>query len=101
MEGGPPEWEVYRCWISDLRYANLAGTQLDGAAFDGADLREATFTGARFSNTDLSGANLTAGYGLTEEMLKHACAGVARPGHVDVSAQPVGLSIKADLHLVS
>jgi hypothetical protein len=91
-EGGPPEWEVYRCWVSDLRYANLTGSQLEGTALDGADLREATFTGARFSKTDLSRANLTGAYGLTIEMLKHSCAGVARTGYVDVSAQPTGLS---------
>jgi hypothetical protein len=88
---GPEEWKVYRCWISDLRYADLSYTQLDGAVLTGADLREADFTGARFSDTDLSRANLTGAYGLTREALKHACAGIAPPNYVDKNAQPVGL----------
>ncbi|MBR0711508.1 pentapeptide repeat-containing protein [Bradyrhizobium liaoningense] len=91
-DGDPDEWQVYRCWISDLRYANLRGAQLEGTAFDGADLREADFSGAKFSRTDLSRANLTGAYGLTKDMLKHSCAGIAQAGRVDVNAQPVGLS---------
>jgi uncharacterized protein YjbI with pentapeptide repeats len=89
---GPPEWKPHRCWVTDLRGANLAHANFEGAALGGADLTDADLTGANLCRTDISRANFTRVKGLSLEVLRDACAG--RPDSdetVHKEAQPVGL----------
>lgn len=84
------EWKRYRCWITDLRHANLANANLEGADLGGADLRNANVTDANFCRADVSRANFQGAVGLRPATLKEACAG--QPGDKpDDAAQPIGL----------
>jgi uncharacterized protein YjbI with pentapeptide repeats len=88
---GPPEWKRYRCWVSDLRGANLSYTNLEGALLAGADLTDADLTGANLCRADVSRVNFTRTKGLTAEMLSDACA--SKPNSDDETygeAQPTG-----------
>lgn len=95
VNAGPPEWKRYRCWITDLRGANLSNANLEGAALDGADLTNADLTNANLCRTDISRANFTGAKGLNwKMMLEDACAGPssAVPPEFEELAQPVGLA---------
>ncbi|HZR86221.1 MAG TPA: pentapeptide repeat-containing protein [Bradyrhizobium sp.] len=90
-DGGPPQWKRGRCWSTDMRGANLSFANLEGALLAGADLRGADLTGANLCRADISRVNLTGAKGLTDEMLRDACA--SKPKSDDQTyreAQPIG-----------
>jgi uncharacterized protein YjbI with pentapeptide repeats len=89
---GPPEWKRTRCWVTDLRGANLSHANLEGAFLDGADLSDADLTGANLCRADISRANFSRAKGLTSDMLQDACVGPSdiESGY-DFLAQPIGL----------
>ena len=85
-------WQTYRCFITDLRYADLRGVNFENAALGGADFRRADLTGANLCGATVSRANFTGAKGLTTAMLRQACVG--RPEDDDdtiVASQPLGL----------
>ena len=84
------EWKVYRCWVSDLRFANLTSANLEGSTLGGGDFRKANLTGVNFCRADVSRANFQDAIGLDLKSLRDACAGGSGTGF-DYAAQPVGL----------
>jgi hypothetical protein len=84
------EWKLYRCWISDLRFANLTSANLEGSTLGGVDFRWANLTGVNFCRADVSRANFQGAIGLDSKSLRDACAGGSGTGF-DYAAQPVGL----------
>jgi uncharacterized protein YjbI with pentapeptide repeats len=94
-----PRWQTYRCFITDLRHADLRGVDFENAALGGADFRAADLTGANFCGSNVSRANFTEAKGLTPEMLKEACVGYKPEddeGTIKAS-QPLGLDKKFPL----
>ncbi|XUM20006.1 pentapeptide repeat-containing protein [Bradyrhizobium oligotrophicum S58] len=88
----PPQWKKYRCWVADLRGANLSNANLEGAILAGADLTDANLTGANLCRVDVSRANFT-GAKISPGQLRDACAG--KPGSDETTlreAQPFGLA---------
>jgi hypothetical protein len=101
-DGGPLEWQRYRCWITDFRYAKLQEANFEGAVLAGADFREADLSGVNFCRADLSRVNFSDAKGLTAKMLTDGCVGKsidkslmkANPELAVVEdAQPVGIGI--------
>jgi uncharacterized protein YjbI with pentapeptide repeats len=90
-EGGPPEWQRYRCWVTDFRYADLRGANFEGSKLDGADLRNADLTGINLCRVDISRVNFENAKGLTQHMIDQACVGVSDGTAPDMEAQPFGL----------
>ncbi|MBB4368315.1 uncharacterized protein YjbI with pentapeptide repeats [Bradyrhizobium sp. cir1] len=91
-----PEWQTYRCFISDLRYADLRAVNFEGASLAGADLAYANLAGANLCAVDVSRANFTGARGLTREMVDGMCAGggandLKQQETPDWNAQPFGL----------
>jgi uncharacterized protein YjbI with pentapeptide repeats len=87
-----PDWQTYRCFITDLRYADLRGVNFQDASLGGADFRGADLTGANLCGATVSRANFLGAKGLTTAMLKGACVG--RPENDDdviKGSQPIGL----------
>jgi hypothetical protein len=97
-DGGPAEWQRYRCWTTDFRSAKLNNADFEGAILSGADLRGADVSGANFCRADLSRVNFTGAKGLTKEKLSDACVGNSYdaagsdPGP-SLEAQPTGLDV--------
>jgi uncharacterized protein YjbI with pentapeptide repeats len=84
------EWKLYRCWVSDLRFANLTSANLEGSSLGGVDFRKANLTGVNFCRADVSRANFRDAFGLDLKSLRDACAGGSGTGF-DYAAQPIGL----------
>jgi len=69
-----PEWQKYRCWVTDFR-----DTHLQGAHFEGAGLIGAVFSGAevdgktRFDQANISWADFRKVKGLSPDHLAGAC----------------------------
>lgn len=88
-----PEWQRYRCFISDLRDADLRDATLTNAALSGVDFRGADMTGADLCGADISRANFEDVRGLTSKMIKRACVGKTLEGAgndaVDDENQPI------------
>ncbi|UPK01813.1 pentapeptide repeat-containing protein [Bradyrhizobium sp. 170] len=76
-DGGPLEWQRYRCWVTDFRYAKLRDANFEGAVLSGADFRDADLSGVNFCRADISRANFSNAKGLTSKMLADACVGKA------------------------
>jgi hypothetical protein len=74
-DGGPLEWQRYRCWTTDFRYAKLQEANFEGAILAGADFLEAELSGTNFCRADLSRVNFSGAKGLTAKMLADACVG--------------------------
>ena len=91
----PPKldvWQTYRCFITDLRDADLRGVDFENAALGGADFRGADLTGANLCGATVSRANFTGAKGITSAMLNDVCVG--RPedsDHIIDASQPLGL----------
>jgi uncharacterized protein YjbI with pentapeptide repeats len=90
-EGGPPEWQRYRCWVTDFRYADLRGANFEGGKLDGADLRNSDLTGANLCRADISRANFENAKGVTQHMIDQSCVGKSEGAPRDDDAQPFGL----------
>ncbi|MGC2779943.1 MAG: pentapeptide repeat-containing protein [Bradyrhizobium sp.] len=87
-----PVWQTYRCFITDLRDADLRGVNFENASLGGADFRGANLTGANLCGATVSRANFSDTRGLTADMLKDVCVG--RPEDDDSAikaSQPFGL----------
>ncbi|MFB6420043.1 MULTISPECIES: pentapeptide repeat-containing protein [Bradyrhizobium] len=85
-------WQTYRCFITDLRYADLRGVNFENASLGGVDFRGADLTGANLCGATVSRANFRGAKGLTSDMLRRVCVG--RFGDDDATinaAQPLGL----------
>jgi uncharacterized protein YjbI with pentapeptide repeats len=91
QKGGPPEWQRYRCWVTDFRYADLRGANFAGGKLDGADLRNADLTGANLCRVDISRVNFENTKGVTQHMIDQACVGISNGTPPDDDAQPFGL----------
>jgi hypothetical protein len=100
-DGGPLEWQRYRCWVTDFRYAKLQDATFEGAVVSGADFSNADLSEANFCRADVSRANFSGAKGLKPETLADACVGssidVADPKtHPEVTvieeAQPFGMA---------
>jgi hypothetical protein len=76
-DGGPLEWQRYRCWVADFRYAKLQDATFEGAYVAGADFSNADLSGADFCRADVSRANFSGAKGLKPEMLADACVGTS------------------------
>jgi uncharacterized protein YjbI with pentapeptide repeats len=71
--GGAPDWQKYRCWVTDFREAKLQGANFEGAMLAGADFERAEFDkNTNFTRTDLSRANLRKS-NITAEQIGQAC----------------------------
>jgi Pentapeptide repeats (8 copies) len=101
-DGGPPEWQRYRCWTTDFRGAQLNAAKFEGAYLAGADFRGAVLTQTNFCRADISRANFVGAKGLTAEMLADACVGSSidkkeiadHPENAVVEdAQPFGIDV--------
>ncbi|MBB4375656.1 Pentapeptide repeat-containing protein [Bradyrhizobium sp. Rc3b] len=85
-------WQTYRCFITDLRNADLRGVNFENASLGGADFRNADLTGANLCGATVSRANFRDAKGLTTAMLRQVCVG--RFGDDEdtiIAAQPLGL----------
>jgi hypothetical protein len=74
-DGGPREWQRYRCWVTDFQYAKLQGADFEGAVLAGANFHEADLSGTNFCRADVSRVNFFGAKGLTAKMLNDACVG--------------------------
>ncbi len=102
-DGGPLEWQRYRCWITDFRFAKLQDADFEGAVLAGADFRQAELGGrTNFCRADVSRANFSGARNLTAKMLADACVGAdidaakakSNPEvAVDLNAQPFGMEV--------
>lgn len=87
-----PVWQTYRCFITDLRDADLRGVDFENAALGGADFRGADLTGANLCGATVSRANFSGTKGLTADMLKDVCVGRPEDNDSTIKAsQPLGL----------
>jgi uncharacterized protein YjbI with pentapeptide repeats len=87
-----PVWETYRCFITDMRHADLRGANFEGASLGGVDFRNADLTGANLCGTNVSRANFIGAKGLDSAMFRDACVGKPDSDKQTISrAQPFGL----------
>jgi uncharacterized protein YjbI with pentapeptide repeats len=80
-----PKWQRYRCFITDLRNADMRDTVLVDAGLGGVDFEDADMTRADLTGADISRANFKNVRGLTYKMISKACAGDDnnQPRHLD------------------